>query len=325
MSERKPRTFTSALAVRTALWLLIALYGPSGSGKTYSALRLATGIQRVVGGKIFVIDTENRRAAHYADEFAFEHVDVQPPFDPDSYIDAIAYCEKQGATVIIIDSMSHEHEFVNAWHEAELDRMAGNDWDKRKKVTFSAWIAPKAARARFRAAFMRIRAHVIFCFRADKKLKIVSRQDPIDLGWMPKAPAAFLYEMTASALLMPNARGVPSWNPSGDGEKEMVKLPKSFEQLFEHFKGKPMNEDIGAEMARWAMGDSAPVAPKKETPKETHARLIAAIDAATTHAELDTIARENESMGIAGKFRPESQRATADTIEAKRSTLSEGA
>jgi hypothetical protein len=321
--NRQARTFTSALAVRTALYLLLALYGPSGSGKTYSALRLATGIQRVVGGKIFVIDTENRRAAHYADEFKFEHVDVQPPFDPESYIDAIAYCEAQGATVIVIDSMSHEHEFVKAWHELELDRMAGDDWKKRERMTWAAWIKPKAARDKLISAILRIRAHVIFCFRAKKKTKIVPKSEPIDLGWMPDAPEKFLYEMTAAALLPPNARGVPCWNPPNDGEKEMVKLPRAFEGIFNHFAGKPMSEDIGEAMARWAKGDTATPA-KKETPKEVHTRLLNGIHNATTNAELDAIASENESMGIAGKFKPESQQQLATAIEAKRATLAEG-
>ena len=60
------RTFSVIPAVRESAPLLLGLTGPSGSGKTFSALRLATGIARVIPGGIVLIDTENRRAKHYA-------------------------------------------------------------------------------------------------------------------------------------------------------------------------------------------------------------------------------------------------------------------
>ena len=51
------------MCVKGALNIVIS--GGTGSGKTFSAMRLASGI---AGGKPFaVIDTENRRALHYAD------------------------------------------------------------------------------------------------------------------------------------------------------------------------------------------------------------------------------------------------------------------
>ena len=90
--------------------ILIGLVGPSGSGKTYSALRLATGIQSVVGGDIFVIDTEARRSLHYADKFNFRFLQFDPPFGPLDYLAAIRHCVSKGAKTIVVDSMSHEHE-----------------------------------------------------------------------------------------------------------------------------------------------------------------------------------------------------------------------
>ena len=65
------RTFTDKEAKRMHVPLLIGLVGSSGSGKTFSALRIATGIQKVTGGDIYYIDTESRRALHYADAFKF--------------------------------------------------------------------------------------------------------------------------------------------------------------------------------------------------------------------------------------------------------------
>src|SRR5678815_3652835 len=136
------RTFEDVEAKRGEVPLLAGLVGPSGTGKTFSALRLATGIQRVSGGEIYVIDTEARRSLHYAEQFKFRHVQFDAPFGPLDYLSAITYCVGKGAGTIIVDSMSHEHEGpggVLESHEAELTRLAGNDWDKRKKWTFSAW------------------------------------------------------------------------------------------------------------------------------------------------------------------------------------------
>jgi hypothetical protein len=104
------RVFEDHEAKRGAVPLLVGLVGPSSGGKTFSALRLATGIQRVTGGDIFVIDTESRRSLHYADQFKFRHVPFPAPFGPLDYLAAIEYCVKRGAKVVIVDSMSHEHE-----------------------------------------------------------------------------------------------------------------------------------------------------------------------------------------------------------------------
>jgi len=61
------REFILQPAVKEEVPLFVGLVGPSSSGKTYTALRLATGIHKVMNqpGGIIVIDTENRRALHY--------------------------------------------------------------------------------------------------------------------------------------------------------------------------------------------------------------------------------------------------------------------
>ena len=83
------RIFEDKPATREKVPLFIGLFGPSGSGKTYSALELATGIQSVTGGDIHVIDTEARRALHYADRFTFRHVQFDAPFASLDYVGSI--------------------------------------------------------------------------------------------------------------------------------------------------------------------------------------------------------------------------------------------
>lgn len=201
--------------------IICGITAPSGAGKTLSALMLAHGIRRVAGGEIGMIDTEGRRGLRYADKakypsFDFKHLDFQPPFSADRYGEAIkAMLEVPNMKTIIIDSMSHEHEGSGGYlefHEAELDRVAGDDWRKRQKMTFTAWIKPAAARRRLINSFLQVPVNFIFCFRAKEKLKIIAGAEPIPLGWQAIAGEEFVYEMISRFLLPPGARGMPDWS-----------------------------------------------------------------------------------------------------------------
>ena len=64
MADHKTRSFEIKPAARKAVPLNIGMWGPSGCGKTFSALRLATGIQKIYGGRIIMADTENGRGNH---------------------------------------------------------------------------------------------------------------------------------------------------------------------------------------------------------------------------------------------------------------------
>lgn len=249
------RSFSDKPAVREQTPVLLGLVGPSGTGKTFSALRLATGIQRVSGGEIYVIDTEARRSLHYAEQFKFRHVQFDAPFGPLDYLSAITYAVSKGAGTIIVDSMSHEHEGpggVLEMHEAELNRLAGNDYSKRQKWNFSAWVKPKQERRRLIGTILQLPVNVIFCFRAKEKLKIQSGRDPVNLGWQPIAGDEFVYEMTAKCFLLPGANGVPTWQSEFPGEMAMMKLPDQFRELFA--QRQQLSEDIGQKIAEWAVG-----------------------------------------------------------------------
>lgn len=96
-------------AKREKLFGRFALISPSGGGKTHSALRLAEGLAR--GGKICVIDTEHNSSKLELGKpdipKAFRHIQLDPPYTPEAYIEAIELAYKDGASVIIIDSLSH--------------------------------------------------------------------------------------------------------------------------------------------------------------------------------------------------------------------------
>jgi hypothetical protein len=266
--------------------------GPSGGGKSYSALRLAAGFQRVQGGEVFVIDTEADRALQYADRFKFQHVPFVAPFGSLDYLAALQYCVSKGARTIIVDSMSHEHEGPGGMldsAEQYLDDKAGHDWDKRKRLKMSSFIKPKADRQRLIQGMLQMHTNLILCFRAKEKIKPVRGGEPLILGWQPIAGDEFAYEMTARALLLPGANGVPEWSPAEVGERLMARRPEQFTSILRD--GAQLSEDMGEAMARWAAGSvvSTPAAAPTVKPGDKSAAL-GALNEATTMQQVDAVA-----------------------------------
>ena len=118
-------------AKREQIWLKVLLAGPSGSGKTYSALRLAKGIANAANGKYAAIDTENGRIRYYANEFDFDDLQLEAPYTPEKYIEAIDDAVDAGYKVLIIDSITHEWDYCIDIH----DKMPGNSYTNWAKVT----------------------------------------------------------------------------------------------------------------------------------------------------------------------------------------------
>jgi hypothetical protein len=117
-------------AQRKRAKIKMGLQGPSGSGKTYSALLIAAGLSSS-WDKIAVIDTENHSAELYAHLGAYKVLNLQVPFTPESYISAIEICEQAGMEVIILDSVTHEWEYLLDYHAS----LAGNSFTNWGKVT----------------------------------------------------------------------------------------------------------------------------------------------------------------------------------------------
>lgn len=98
-------------AKRSQVKLRIGLSGASGFGKTYSALFLAYGMTND-WSKIAVIDTENNSASLYANLGDFNILNLQEPFSPERYIEAIKTCEAAGVEVLIVDSLSLDKNLI---------------------------------------------------------------------------------------------------------------------------------------------------------------------------------------------------------------------
>jgi hypothetical protein len=238
-------------AARENVSLLVGIAGASGSGKTYSAMLLARGMS---GGKRFaVIDTEAGRAKHYADRFEFDHGDLQAPFAPSRYAEAIAAADAAGYPVIVVDSASHEHAGdggILDMQEAEHKRMGGGENTK-----MASWIKPKGEHKRMVQKLLQVRAHIVLCFRAESKIEIVKdgnktvvrpKQTLVSLdGWIPICEKSLPFELTASFLLTPDRPGIP----------KPIKLQEQHRSFFP--TDKPITEESGAQLAAWARGGVA--------------------------------------------------------------------
>lgn len=136
--------------------LRLALCGVSGSGKTTAALRVARGL----GGKTALIDTENGSASLYADRFDFDVLELEAPYTPQRFVEAIESAEKAGYDNVIIDSMSHE--WVGSGGCLEM-----NDTLKAKfkNNSFGAWAEVGKQHIRFLEKIVTSRVHIIATVR----------------------------------------------------------------------------------------------------------------------------------------------------------------
>jgi hypothetical protein len=118
-------------AKREKIWLKILMAGSSGSGKSYSALRVAKGIAQKSGGRVAAIDTENGRIRYYANEFDFDDLQLEAPYSPEKYIEAIEDAVDGEYPILVVDSISHEWDFCLEVHS----KMPGNSYTNWSKIT----------------------------------------------------------------------------------------------------------------------------------------------------------------------------------------------
>lgn len=187
--------------------LVIGLTGISGSGKTFSALMLAYGLANGDGSKVGFLDTENKRGSLYASDKTFDMAaqqmgmpepvdtfmvgDLEPPFSPRRYIDAIQEFQDAGVEVLVIDSISHEWEGTGGCEEIAH---AGNP-------KFPKWNDAKREHKRFMNALLQSNMHIICCIRAREKVRVEGGGKVVQLGILPITEKNVMFEMTASLMM----------------------------------------------------------------------------------------------------------------------------
>jgi hypothetical protein len=298
-------------AVRKSVPLIMSVSGTSGSGKTYSALLLAAGLAGP-NGRVGLIDTENGRGCFYADSpgivaalpQGFEIMDLDAPFTPARYIEAIDAMEKAGVNVLVIDSGSHEWEGTGGCSD-----MAAADKGR--------WNKAKQANKRYVYRLLYSTMHVIVCLRAREKSKIIpknesasGKEEVISLGVLPIAEKSFVFEMLLSLQLDEHTHhAIP------------VKVPEPLASLFPG--GRLITKADGERIRQWnetgSTGDASERLKKQaraaaEDGMSAYTAFYSGLSAPQKKIIFDSTHAENKLIAE----RADNERALADSEERER-------
>jgi len=166
----------------------VALCGPSGSGKTFTALTIATAL----GARTGVIDTERGSASKYADEFAFDRLELDQ-YDPRILVDALGVAAGAGFDVVVVDSLTHFWSGSGGMLE-QVDAIARRSSSNN---TFAAWKDARPIERKMIDALVSYPGHVIVTMRSKTKYEIDSssgRSAPRKVGLAPEQRDGIEYE-----------------------------------------------------------------------------------------------------------------------------------
>jgi hypothetical protein len=184
-------------AVKFKAKLRLAVIGPAGSGKTYTSLAIATAIAAKDDGRIALIDTEYGSASKYADQFNFDVLNLDAPFHPDRFVEAIKDAEDAGYDVLVIDSLSH------AWSGPGGVLQLKDEFSKLREYNdYTAWRPAGDIQNRLVQAILRSRVHVIATMRSKTEYTLEEytdgngrkRSKPVKVGMAPVQRDGFEYE-----------------------------------------------------------------------------------------------------------------------------------
>lgn len=215
--------------------LRIGLSGASGFGKTYSSLLLARGMASS-WDKIAIIDTESKSASLYANLGEFNTLDLQAPFHPDRYIEAINACENAGMEIIIIDSITHEWSGKGGCldlHDLAKKSMA-------RENDYTAWNKITPLHRKFIDTILQSSCHVITTVRRKQDYDMVKEEGKtkvIKVGTKEETREGFEYELTINLELI--------------NDKHYAKASKDRTSLFMDREPFIVNEELGRELIAW--------------------------------------------------------------------------
>ena len=249
--------------------LRLALTGPSGSGKTYGALLVAKGL----GGKIAVIDTEKGSAALYSHLVDFDVLDLEPPYTPERYRQAVKLAVENGYGVVIIDSITHEWSgsggCLELNEETARAKYRGNTW--------SAWNETKARHRAFLDDLLVCPAHVIGTMRSKTEtaqVEVNGRKQVQKLGMKSEQNDGIEYEFTTVLDLVHDGNfALPSKDRTG-----------LFPPNSDPFK---LSENIGQNLAKWLESGVDLEAERLKQVEEHKDKMLEKINAAETNAKLE--------------------------------------
>lgn len=220
---------------RKKVKLKIGLSGASGFGKTYSALLLARGMSSS-WDKIAVIDTENGSASLYSNLGDYNTLDLNQPFHPDRYIEAIQICQKAGMEVIIIDSITPEWSGKGGCldiHEQEKKKMS-------RENDYTAWNKVTPLHRKFIDSILQSDCHIITTVRRKQDYDMVKEGEKtkvVKVGTKEETREGFEYELTINFELI--------------NDKHYAKASKDRTSLFMDREPFVIDDNIGKELILW--------------------------------------------------------------------------
>lgn len=239
-------------AKREKIYVKLALMAPSGGGKTYGSLRLASGmaeeIKKETGkdAKILLANTEQKRGYYYANEFDYDIVDIEPPHNPEKYVELIDFAVSEGYDILIIDSSSHEWEGKGGC--LELQQQAGG--------TYQAWGKITPRHNRFIDAIADSPIHIIATMRGKDQYEVNKdergKTSVQKLGVGAKQRDGFEYEFTCTFLI--------------DQKTNCAEVQKDNTHIFEGEGATLLTENHGRKIIQWAnSGEGYTPVAKKDT------------------------------------------------------------
>jgi energy-coupling factor transporter ATP-binding protein EcfA2 len=186
------RDLTIHKATRTGAKARIALAGPTGSGKTWTGLSLATVLAD--GKGVLMVDTEHKASELYSDDFDFNALTWEPPFDPR---ELISFLRGQGSSwgSIVVDSSSH---FYNG--EGGLLSIVDAAGARAQGNSYAGWKTGTPIQNELIDTFLRLPCHLVVCMRSKMEYTLEKddrgRSVPRKVGMAPIQRDGFEYEMS---------------------------------------------------------------------------------------------------------------------------------
>lgn len=245
-------------AKREKIYPKIAIIAPSGGGKTYGGLRLATGmaeeIEKETGKKARILmgNTESKRGLYYANEFDYDIVDLDAPYNPEKFVELIEFAVDEGYDILIIDSSSHEWEGKGGC--LELQQQAGG--------TYQSWAKVTPRHQKFINAIADSPITIIATMRGKDQYEMSKdergRASVQKLGVGAKQREGFEYEFTCTFLI--------------DQKTNTAEVQKDNTHIFDSEGPTILTEAHGAKIMKWANsgeGYTPVVRHEEPTPEET--------------------------------------------------------
>lgn len=185
-------------------YLKCGFQGFSGSGKTFTAIDLAIGVREFTGltGPIAFFDTEGGSeyvAKKVRERTGTDLVGVRSQAF-DALLDTVYEAEETGASVLIVDSVTHVWAELQRAHLAKVnENRSRRKLPRRYSLEFQDWGPVKERWSAWTSAFLNTKLHIIFCGRAGfsydhETNEETGKKDLVKTGTKMKAENEFGYE-----------------------------------------------------------------------------------------------------------------------------------